>query len=490
MQAKQKLKQPKSFFLLCFAEIWERFGYYIIAYLLVLYTEAVFKFTDAQSFALFGIFSGLTVITPAIGGYIGDNYFGVKRSLIFGLLLLGIGYALLAVPGTECFYPGLAFLIVGNGFFKISPSNLLARSYKRDDPRIDSGFTLFYMSINIGSFAATICAGILQVWFGWHAAFLAAAIGIFIGLAGFLKYKHVIKNISSKPGKKSLPWHSYAKVFIGSAVAIYIAAILVMHTGLSDAIFEIAAVCIFIYFFYEGFRSNSEDRQRLAVCITLMVMGMVFFVLYFQAYTSINLFIQRSVNRSILGWTIPTPIFQSLNPFWILALSPILAAIYNRLSAKKKDFAITTKFCSGLVIVTLCFFSLKLSTYFHDAQGKVSFAWIVLAYFLYSLGELLISALGMAMVTKIAPFRMLGVMMGSWFFFVAMGAALAGRFAQLAKVPTNVKNPITMLHIYGHAFVLIGSIGLAAVALAIIVSPFIKKVIDKNNAEKARVKAH
>lgn len=484
MQAQQKLKQPRSFFLLCFSEVWERFGYYILAFLLVLYTEAVFKYTDAQAFALFGIFSGLTVITPAIGGYIGDHIFGIKRSLILGMIMLCIGYALLAIPDQRFFYPALGFLIVGNGFFKISPSNLLARSYKRDDPRIDSGFTLFYMSINIGSFSSTIAAGILQQWFGWHAAFLAAAVGLFIGLIAFLKYKHVIKHIGSKPGMKKLPWTMYGKILIGAGVAVYIASILVMHTSISDIMFEAAAVIILIYYLYEMFHSNREDKQRIMVCLGLMVMGMIFFVLYFQAYMSINLFIQRSVDRTLLGHTIPTPIFQSLNPFWILALSPILAALYNRLSRHKKDFAITTKFCAGLVIITLCFFSLKLATLCADPQHKVSFLWIVLAYFLYSFGELLISALGMAMVTKIAPFRMFGVMMGSWFFFAAMGAALAGQFAQVATVPKSVHDPVAILNIYGHAFALIGYVGLGATILAIIVSPFIKRVIDKNNAEK------
>lgn len=403
---------------------------------------------------------------------------------MLGLAMLGIGYAMLAIPGTEFFYPALGFLIVGNGFFKISPSNLLARSYKRDDPRIDSGFTLFYMSINIGSFAASILAGILQYWFGWHAAFLAAAIGLFFGLAGFVKYKYVIKHIGSKPGMKKLPWLTYAKVFIGAAIAVFIATILVMHTGVSDAMFEIAALLILIYYVYEIFKANNEDRQRIIVCLILMIMGMIFFVLYFQAYTSINLFIQRSVNRTIFGAHIPTPIFQSLNPFWILALSPILAAFYNRLNRKKKDFAITTKFCLGLVIIVLCFYSLKLSTYFHDAHGKVSFGWIVLAYFLYSFGELLISALGMAMVTKIAPYRMFGVMMGSWFFFAAMGAALAGRFAEIAQVPKTVHDPMKILAIYGHAFTVIGSIGLVAAVLALIIRPFIARIIERNNAEK------
>lgn len=482
MQSKQHLKQPKSFFLLCFTEVWERFGYYILAYLLVLYTEQHFGFTDSQAFTLFGVFSGLVVITPAIGGYLGDHVFGIKRSLMLGLFLLACGYIMLALPYDHLFYPALGVLIVGNGFFKISPSNLLARSYKREDPRIDSGFTLFYISINIGSFCATLVAGILSQLFGWKAAFLAAGIGLIIGLLGFIKFKHVVKKVGSKPGMKSLPWTIYAKVCIGSVVAAYICMLLVKHGELANAIFIGAFVLICCYFLYEILKSNSEDRQRIIVCIVLMLMGMTFFTLYFQAYTSINLFINRNVDRHIFGYLIPTPIFQSLNPFWILALGPVLATLYNRFNRRGKDLFITTKFCLGIVIISLCFFSLKAATMINAHSGTVSFWWIVWGYFLYSFGELLISALGMAMVTKIAPFRMFGVMMGAWYFFSAMGAALAAHFADLAKIPKSITDPVQMLPIYGHAFFVIGMAGVGCAVVSIAISPFIKRLILKNNA--------
>ncbi len=476
-ELKNSLKQPKSFFLLCFAEMWERFGFYILAYLMVLYTQQVFNFSDAQAFLQFGVFSGLVVITPSIGGYIGDHFFGVKRSLILGLVLLAVGYGLLAVPGIKFFYLALGFLIVGNGFFKISPANLLARSYKRDDPRIDSGFTLFYMSINIGSFLATISAGILSQIFGWHVAFGGASVGLLIGLIGFLKYQHVIKNIGVPAGLEKLSLLRYLKIFLGAALAIYISMLLMEHANLTTYIFMTAAGLVACYYVFELIKSHAEDRQRILICLSLMLMGMVFFTLYYQAYMSINLFINRDVDRNLWGVLIPTPIFQSLNPFWILVLSPLLARFYNKAGAKGKDLNITTKFCLGILIIALGFFCLSLAAFLNKNSGMVSFGWIVLSYFLYSMGELLISALGMAMVTKIAPVRMFGVMMGSWYFSSAMGAALASHLADLAKIPEGIKDPVEMLKIYGHAFYVLGWIGLVCALVSFALSPLIRQWI-------------
>lgn len=476
---KNSLKQPKSFFLLCFAEIWERFGFYILAYLMVLYTQQVFNFSDAQAFLQFGVFSGLVIITPFIGGYIGDHFFGVKRSLIFGLILLAIGYGLLAIPGISYFYLALGFLIVGNGFFKTSPANLLARSYKRDDPRIDSGFTLFYMSINMGSFLATVSAGILSQIFGWHVAFGAASIGLLIGLIGFLKCQYLIRNIGVPLGLECLSWLRYLKIFLGTILAIYIAMFLMQHANLTTYIFMTAAVLVACYYIFELIKSSSEDRQRILICLSLMLMGMVFFILYYQAYMSINLFINRDVDRNVWGMLIPTPIFQSLNPFWILILSPLLARFYNKAGSKGKDLNITTKFCFGILMIALGFFSLVLAAFLNKNSGIVSFGWIVLCYFLYSAGELLISALGMAMVTKIAPLRMFGVMMGSWYFFAAMGAALASHLADLAKIPESVKDPVQMLKIYSHAFSVLGWIGLISALISFVLRPLIKKWINQ-----------
>jgi len=474
-EIKKSFKQPKSFFLLCFSEIWERFGFYILAYLMVLYTQQVFNFTDSQAFLQFGVFSGLVVITPSIGGYIGDHFFGLKRSLILGLFLLAIGYGLLALPGIQFFYLALGFLIVGNGFFKISPANLLARSYKKNDPRIDSGFTLFYMSINIGSFAATISAGVLSQLFGWHVAFGGASLGLLIGLLGFLKYRYVIKDIGVPACLKKLSFLTYLKIFLGTALAIFIAMLLMKHAELTTYIFISSALLVAAYYLFELIKSNSKDRQRILICLSLMLMGMVFFTLYYQAFMSVNLFINRSVDRNLLGILIPTPIFQSLNPFWILFLSPVLAHFYNKAGDRGKDLNIATKFCMGILIISLGFFSLKLATVLNSQTGVVSFGWIVLCYFLYSTGELLISALGMAMVTKIAPFRMFGVMMGSWYFFSAMGAALASHLADLAKIPEGLKDPVKILNIYGHAFWVLGCIGLFCAFLSFSLSPLIKK---------------
>src|SRR3989344_833485 len=341
------LKQPPVFYLAFVTSMCERFGFYVLSYLLVLFAKNVFNLSDTDAFKLFAVFTSLAYITPVLGGYLADNVMGIRRSIITGLTLEAIGLAFLAFHSTYMFMLGLACVVIGVGFFKTGPTNLLARSYKTKDPRIDSGFTLFYMGINIGSGIAAFSAGIIQHYYGWHVAFATAAVIVFIGLLCYFVLRQSAKEIDSDPGTNSLSLKIIFQISTGILITGAIFTMLIQHSTIAYAFFALATLSLLAYFFYEMARSDTQDKLKIIACILLIVMGMVFFILYFQMYTSINLFVDRCITHSLLGIHIPTSTFLSLNGVWILILSPILAELYNHLGSKGMDLPVTTKFPMG-----------------------------------------------------------------------------------------------------------------------------------------------
>ncbi|MEK6731829.1 MAG: oligopeptide:H+ symporter [Pseudomonadota bacterium] len=470
------LKQPPVFYLAFVTSMCERFGFYVLSYLLVLFAKNVFNLSDTDAFKLFAVFTSLAYITPVLGGYLADNVMGIRRAIITGLIVEAIGLAFLAFHSTYMFMLGLACVVIGVGFFKTGPTNLLARSYKTKDPRIDSGFTLFYMGINIGSGIAAFSAGIIQHYYGWHIAFATAAVIVFVGLLCYFILRQSAEDIDSTPGKNNLSFKIIFQISTGILITGAIFTMLIQHSTIAYAFFALATLSLLVYFLYEIARSNRQDKLKIIACILLIIMGMMFFILYFQMYTSMNLFVERCIEHRFFGVHIPTSTFLSLNGVWILILSPLLAALYNHLGSKGTDLPVTTKFPMGLLIISLCFFVLAYSVSYANQEGLISPSWVVLSIGLYSLGELLISALGVAMVTHISPKHLYGVMMGAWYLSTALAASLASQLANLSSIPADMHDQLQILHIYQRTFVEIGLIGAVATAIAFIASPYIKKI--------------
>jgi proton-dependent oligopeptide transporter, POT family len=473
----EKMKQPPVFNLAFFTTMCERFGFYVLSFVLVLYAKSEFSFTDNQAFALYAIFTALAYLSTAMGGYLADNVIGIRRCLIMGLLFESAGLLLLMSTSHSTFPIALALLIIGVGLFKTAPTHLLGRSYKENDPRIDSGFTLFYMSINIGTLVSSLLMGSIQRYYGWGATFLLGGLGILLGLLVYIFLKGSAKECDSKAGQRKLPLSKWLYFFIGIVAAIAAFSYFIWHAFVAYGFYIIAGVCVLSYFAYEIARSSKEDKLKIIACLSLILMGLIFYTLYQQAYTSIVLFINRSVERHMFGVEIPTIAYFSLNAVWVVILGPILAWLYNYLGKKGKDLSVTLKFPIGLLVTTLCFFSLNIGAFFANGFGMVSSGWVVLAYFFYTLGEMLVGALGVAMVTHIAPKRMYGIMMGSWFFFgMSLSAILSGKLADIASIPDTLQDQLQILSIYNHAFFKIGIISLVFVVLSFIAGPFIKKM--------------
>jgi len=476
-QEHKKLSQPKVFYLAVTTALFERFGFYVLTYLLVLFLKFKYAMTDTHAFLLFGIFSGLAYVMPAIGGYLADNIFGIRRSMTVGLFLEMMGLLFLALGIDLLFYVGLAFIILGVGCFKTGPTDLMAHSYKEKDSRIDTGFTFYYMFMNIGGLVAPIAAAVIQRYFGWSAAFFVGAAGPLLSLIALFLLHSMARDVDTTVGKIHLAVSKYLYWALGIVIATIFFTFLLRHTKLANLFFFIATTGLVLYVIYEMIKGTRDEAVRLFACMFLIVVGFIFYIFYFQAYTSMELFIIRSVDTQVFGYTIPPLSLLFLNPAWVLILSPILASLYHYLGKRGKDFAVTTKFSIGLLIISLSFLSMVLGCHFPDAQYKIGLYWIVIAFCLYSLAELLISALGVAMVTHIAPKRMYGVMMGAW-FLIGMGLAgsSSGMFASLASVPKSIIDPATILHIYSKAFLEFGLAGLVVTVIVALICPYIKRI--------------
>lgn len=477
-------KQPPVFSLAFLTMMCERFGFYVLTFLLVLYAKNAMHYTDAQAFALYAIFNALAYLSTAIGGYLADNFLGIRRCLAFGLLFESIGLILLFL-NRQVFSLGLGFVIAGVGLFKTSPTNLLARSYDEHDPRIDSGFTIFYMAINIGSLSAAILSGILQKFIGWNLTFLVGGAGCFLGGIFYFLKRQTAESVDSKVGLKPMKWKTIFYFWILVIAAAVASSILLSHDSIAYFCYSVVTLLIIVYFVYELKTCTSQEKLKITACLSLILMGCVFYVLYHQAYTSIILFINRCIDKTVFGVHIPTSIFFGLNAIWVLVLSPQLARLYNKLNEKKIDFPITTKFSVGLLCVAISFLILAIGSYFPENDNLVSPVWVVFAYLFYTIGELLVAALGIAMITHLAPARMYGTMMGTWFFFgLSLASILSGKFASVASVPDTMTDSMMILSIYRHAFFKIGLISMIFVVLAFIASAYIKRIIDASSSEK------
>jgi proton-dependent oligopeptide transporter, POT family len=477
MNAEQQLKQPKVFYLAVFTSALERFGFYVLSFLMVLYLKSEFSLSDTNAYMLFGVFTGLVYVAPALGGYLADHVFGIRRCMIVGLFLEAIGLALLAAGGKPLIYLALTCLILGVGLFKIGPTDLMARAYKEKDPRIDSGFTIYYMLMNVGGLLAPVIGSIVQQFYGWQTAFFAAMIGPLLSLCFYFLLRKSAANVDTIVGQQKMVVAKKIYFILGIVIATLLCWFLVSHAKIADIFFFVATAAIILYFVVEMFKGTKEEALKIVACLYLIFIGFVFYIYYFQAYTSWELFIDRSVNRHLFGFTIPTASFLSLDPIWIIILSPLLAYMYKFFAAKGKDLAVTTKFSIGLLIISLCFLLLTLSAQFHNAQFQVSGYWLVFAFLLYALAEMLIGALGVAMITHIAPKKLYGVMMGAW-YLIAMGlsGSTSGLFASMASVPENVTDPAQILHIYASAFLKLGLGGIIFTVIAFSLSPYIKKI--------------
>ena len=478
------LKQPKALYFLFMIELWERFGFYVMRGLLVLYLTKVFLFSDNQSYLLFGAFTALLWFTPVIGGYVADRILGIQHTLIIGAIAFIVGYGLLVFSSSAAFYWGLSFILIGNGFFKPNVASLMGSIYdSADDPRREGGFTIYYMGINIGGLLASLFAGAIALKYGWHAAFGSASLALIVGLIIFLTGRSML-------GERGLvnEQHTYRQRYLGlisHTQIVYIGLLLLLAVGYfllhqvkaTDAVMLIFGTALVGTFIYSSLKREKEERNKMLACLALIIFSIVFWILYQQAPTSVTLFTERNVDRHIFGFLIPTVSYQSLNPFFIIACTPLMNWFWKRMNTRQGGFPIALKFMLATLLMGLGFLVLTWATDLFSKNGIISSWWVVLSYALQSIGELALQPVGLAAMTALAPRNMVGIMLGLWFFASAVANELGGWVAQLAAVPKGNIPATTSIHIYAHAFSVYGWWTIAAAGLGLCFVPTLSKMM-------------
>jgi len=479
-----------SFTAVFLIEMWERFGFYGMQVLMVTFLMKKLGFVDTKANLVWGAAAALIYATPAIGGWVGDKLLGTRRTMLIGATVLALGYAMLWIPTNNPYmvYCALGVIVVGNGFFKPNAGNLVRKIYEGNETSIDSAFTIYYMAVNIGSFfSMTLTPWIRNVVaarygddMGWHTAFGVCSIGLILGLVNYIFMRRALAHIGSPSDERPMEMRVALPVFAVAAILVFVVAFILQSQAVAEACVILAGILIFCIFIYLIANSQKTERAGLIAALVLTVQTIFFFIFYSQMATSLNLFAQHNVNLSfdlfgmhLFNW-IPEQ-YQNLNALWIVILSPVLVLIYNTLGRVGKDPSIAFKFALGFAAVAIGFFMYGVGG--HSAvNGQVSSWTMVWGYGWYSLGEMLVSGLGLAMIARYVPSRMGGFMMGAYYVAVGLSQYLGSIVANAAHIPDNITDPVQSLAIYVSLFNKLGFVGIACVVIALIMLPVMNRL--------------
>jgi POT family proton-dependent oligopeptide transporter len=466
--------------------------------LIVYYMVERLGFEDSRANLVWSAAAALIYVSPAIGGWIGDKVLGTKRSVYLGAIVLSIGYALMAVPteSTTFLYYALGVVVVGNGLFKPNNANLVRKIYEGDDSRIDSAFTLYYMAVNVGSTISMLATPWIKDYLnathggniGWHAAFAVCSVGLVIGLLNLALMRATIAHLGSLPDERPLAMGKLLAVAAGAVVVVFGSAQILEDQALARAFVYLAGLVVLGIFVHLIRKSEPSERAGLVAALVLTLQTVFFFIFYQQMSTSLSLFALRNVNLdfSVFGahlWTWSPAQFQALNAIWIMVLSPVLAWAYSAAGRSGKDLSIAGKFALGFASVAAGFFAYGVAGAF--SVGGMTSSWVMIAgYGLYSLGELLVSGLGLAMVARYVPARMSGFMMGAYYVAVGISQYLGGVVANLASVPKDLTDPLQTLPIYTSLFNKLGMGAIACTVIALLALPLMRKLTASHQSHQ------
>ncbi len=446
-------KQPKELYMLFFTEMWERFSFYGMRSLLTLYmTLQLFDYMadptkKATAYGIYAAYGALVYATPYIGGLLADRLIGYKKSTLLGGVLMMIGHFVMAIETEFFLYLALAFLIVGNGFFKPNISSMVGGLYDEGDSRRDGGFTIFYMGINLGAFLAPLICGYIGETYGWFYGFGLAGIGMLLGLIVFeTGKKNLAEDNGGIPDKEKLYEKVFAGlnrehlVYIGSVVTVILVAALVRYYELVEVLILFAAIGGLSWVFIQSFSKEKVDKQRIWVIVILTFVNIFFWAFFEQAGSSLTLLTESNVNRKLFGAIIPASVFQSVNPAFILILGPMFASMWVSLNRTGREPSTPLKFVFGMVLLGIGFLALVFGVNFVSVIGSaalIPLIFLILSYMLQTCGELSLSPVGLSMITKLAPRNMTAQLMGLWFLSTALSHTIAGQIAKLTTGGSN-----------------------------------------------------
>ena len=555
------LGHPRGLVILFFTEMWERFSYYGMRGLLIIYLTQHFLMSDESSSVLYGAYGALVYVMTIIGGSLADRYLGARKAVTFGAILLTFGHfgmtfegdgsrQLLTFDGKQyeivldgrggdarqqivteagssyinftestleianpesvdlapsiprdeftlsvetqegylnMLYLSLALIIAGVGFLKANISTIVGSLYGFGDTRRDSGFTIFYMGINIGAFLASLSCGYLGIVHGWKYGFGLAGIGMLLGLAVFLTCHSWLEGRAEPPNPQKLS----EKIFMGINIEwmcylvglgiIVISMILVMNAELVGGILGPVGIVMFVWLVGYAFtKLEGDERSRMLAAVYFVLAQIPFWALFEQAGSSLNLFTARLVDREILGWSVPGPVFQSLNAGFIFIFAPLVAWLWVWLARRKLNPSTPVKFALGVAMAGLGFLALVAGMKGTGDIGLTPVIFIFLIYWIHTMGELMVSPVGLSAVTKLAPARVVGMTMGAWFLYSGLSNFLAGVIARATGAETiggQMTNVAAAKAGYVEVYSQVGLIAIVIALAMLLVSPVVSKMM-------------
>lgn len=479
------MKQPRAIIPIFFTEAWERFGYYSIQGVLVLFLINSFQFSDQKAFSTLGEFLSWTYIAPVFGGLLANFVLGYRQSILFGALVLAVGYGLLAYSSYLFLHLGLSCIVVGNGLLKPNSPSFLGQFYYPDDPRRYPGFTMYFTGINIGGFVAIILANLASHYFGYQAVFTTACLGMLIAIVAFrLGYREFEnRGWPIAIGTHDPLWRRTLSNKFNLVMLLMIVVLAVRflqhHVHISTFLLILVMMGVIVSLFYIQSTATLSNHNKLIAVIILTATAVIFWAENLQIFFSLLLFTDRFVNRHLFGLDIPPSFFIVLEPALLITLGPLIARLWDWLSTHHREPGPTAKFTAGLMIISAAMALLALSTYMTADDQLISPWWIVSFYVLMTTSIIFVSPTGMAMITELAPPKLTGFMMGVWYMVLGLGSLLASVLASFAIGDRRALQTIQAAQeIYGRAFCLYALIALLIGAILWLLSPKLKKLID------------
>ena len=471
---------PKGLFLLFMAEMWERFSYYGMRALLIFYLVQHWLFTDSEASVIYGAYTALVYITPVVGGYLADRFLGQRKAVVFGAVLLTLGHFFMAFEGDggqadpiiNIFWLALALIIVGSGFLKANISVIVGQLYSRTDVRRDPAYTIFYMGINVGAATASIICGYLGQTYGWQYGFGLAGFGMLIGLVFFVLGKPMLlgkgepKDPSKLKGGKE--WGIYGAGI--AMVALCWAAI--QYQELVGVVLGIFGGGLVLYVLFTAVtKLPSEERDRIFAAMFLILTSIVFWALFEQAGSSLNLFTDRHVDTQGVN----ASMFQSINAIYIVLLAPVFAMVWQGLARKGREPSTPLKFGLAVIQVGLGFLVLVWGAESVGVNVPTPIIFIFLIYLLHTTGELCLSPVGLSAMNRLSPTHMASLIMGTWFFASAAGNFAAGLIASAtgAEGVGEEAGKQVVLDVYST----VGWFAVGVGVFVMVISPLIKKLM-------------
>jgi proton-dependent oligopeptide transporter, POT family len=472
---------PKGLSTLFFTELWERFSYYGMRALLILFMiappkQAGLGFPVSKAGAIYGLYTAMVYLLSLPGGWLADQFLGPRRAVLYGGIVIALGHFCLAVPGLSTFYSGLTLIVLGTGLLKPNVSTMVGQLYREHDHRRDAGFSIFYMGINVGALIAPLICGYLGEKVNWHYGFAMAGIGMTLGLLQYVLRGRDLGSVGLRPSgtgsKESADRHRKTLrlgiLTILAALAVLVALNLLgivritpERVASAGGVMLVAITISFFGWIFAFGKWSPIERKRLLAILVLFIAAAAFWANYEQAGSTLNLFAKRNTQLTVFGFTYPASWFQSLNSLFILLLAPFFAWLWIRLGSK--DPSSPAKFAGGLLFVALGFLVLAPVA----GGGRVSPIWLILCYFFQTVGELLLSPVGLSAMTKLAPPRIVSLTMGAWFLADSVGNYIGGLWASVYEIL-----PLATL------FGLVGLVSLAVAAAMLVFLRPIKNLMS------------